>query len=492
MTFEFKTEPFDHQREEWDEHKETKVRALFWEMGTGKSWSVINTAAWLAYNDKIDALFVVAPNGVHRNWITDELPAHMPDCIDWTGLVYEAPKAGTKWHQQACKDLLGAKFPVLAMTYDAFITKAGKKFAWKFLDKRRCFYTLDESRRIKTPGTKRGKSVVASGKYAEYKRVCCGTPVANGPFDVYNQIRFLTYDYWKQHGLGSFTGFKTFFGIWEQFQRNDTGQRFQTLVAYRALDQLYALLAPIMTRVLKDDVLDLPPKLYSTRYFEISPEQARIYDSLMEEYMAVLESGETVFSPLAITRELRLCQILSGYLPTEESDELRMLGDRNPRLELLKEVVADVPHQGIIWARFRKDIDLICEMIGHDNCVRYDGKVKSEDRAENKRKFKAGEVQWFVGNPKAGGTGLTLCEAKTVIYYNNDYDPEARQQSEDRAHRIGTDSPVNYIDLCCAGTIDVKIAKSHQMKLVISAETLGDGRRKKVSEYGLPSAPVKT
>lgn len=487
MSFKFKTDPFDHQRKEWERHGCDPIRALFWEMGTGKSKLLIDSAAKLAMDGEVDGMLVVAPNGVHRNWIEDEIPVHMPDCIEPTLHCYEAAKAGTKWHARSCEHLLKADFPVLAITYDAFVTKRGKKLVWEFLKGRDVFYVLDEARRIKSPGSKRGRSIVASGRYAKHKRIASGTPVANGPFDVYSQIRFLDEGYWKQHGLGSFAAFKTYFGIWETFTRSDTGQQFPSCVAYRALDQLYKLLEPIATRVLKEDVLDLPPKLYGTRYFDITPEQARLYDQLIEDYMAILESGEMLTSPLAITRELRLCQVLSGYLPTDDSDELRMLGDRNPRLDLLLEVCEDVPHQGIIWARFRRDIDLICRELGAQ-AVRYDGKVKERDRAINKRRFRSGEVKWFVGNPAAGGLGLTLTEAQTVIYYNNSYDAEVRQQSEDRAHRIGQDRPVNYIDLCCHGTIDVKIAKALQLKQRISSEILGDCRRQKVASLTLPGS----
>jgi len=474
--FQFKTEPFAHQREEWEKHRETPARAIFWEMGTGKTKLLIDTAAWLALQGKVDAMLVVAPNGVHRNWVEDELPRHMPDSIKYTAMTYEAGKAGTKTHKEAREKLLKAEFPILAINYEAFITDRGKKLVWKFLKERKAFYVLDESRRIKSPGIKRTKSIVASGRYAEYKRIASGTPVANGPFDVFSPIRFLDEGYWKKHGLTTFSAFKAFFGMWETFRRRDTGREFAKLLGYRALDHLNALLEPISTRLMKDDVLDLPPKLYTMQYFQMTAEQARLYRELVEEYVAILESGEELTAPLAITRELRLRQVLSGYLPSDEDETPRNIPGRNPRLALLIEVCEDIPHQAIIWAHFRKDIDQICEALGQE-AVRYDGAVKEADRAIAKKRFQDGNAKWFVGNPAAGGMGLTLVAAKTVIYYNNDYDLDKRLQSEDRAHRIGQDSPVQYIDLVCMDTIDVKIARAQQEKEKISATILGDSLR---------------
>ena len=98
---------------------------------------------------------------------------------------------------------------------------------------------------------------------------------------------------------------------------------------------------------------------------------------------------------------------------------------------------------------------------------------------EGVKKFQTDpNVRFFVGNPSTGGYGLTLTQAKTVIYYSNSYNLEVRQQSEDRAHRIGQTDNVLYIDIIARGTIDEMIISSLENKVKISAKTLGEQVKK--------------
>ena len=84
----------------------------------------------------------------------------------------------------------------------------------------------------------------------------------------------------------------------------------------------------------------------------------------------------------------------------------------------------------------------------------------------------------MISNVQTGGYGITLTEAKNVIYYSNNYDLEKRLQSEDRAHRIGQSNKVTYIDLVAKGTVDEKIVKALRSKLNLAQEVLGDEKWK--------------
>jgi SNF2 family DNA or RNA helicase len=489
-----KTRPFDHQREELEAHWGDDVRALFWEMGTGKSKLVIDTAAMLHAEDKVDALLVVAPNGVHRNWIDNELPAHLPDRIPVRALFWESKRAGTKRHAEAFRELvLHEGLAVLTMSYDAVITPRGNKAAMDFLIKRTGLLVLDESTRIKTPGAARTKRILTLGKYAPFRRILTGTPVTNGPFDVYSQIRFLEPSFWRERHLDTFATFKSYFAVIESRENHQQRRMYDHVVAYRRLDQLQEMLKGISTRVTKDDVLNLPPKLYGERLFEPTPEQARIYEQLRDEYIVWLDSGEPVTADMAITRLLRLQQILCGYLPSDDFQDPEPAGrgpwgtspcdlkEGNPRLGALMEVIEEMPAQrkGIIWARFRRDIDIIMDALTQsgERAVRYDGKVESDARAEAIRHFQEGDARFFVANPAAGGTGLTLTAATTVIYYSNDFNLENRLQSEDRAHRIGQEHPVQYIDIVAPGTVDRHIVRALRTKMNVASQITGDQLR---------------
>ena len=470
MNFEFKTKPYEHQLWNFKNHSGDDAHGLFWEQGTGKSWEAIQHAARLYAEGGITGVIVIAPNGVHDNWDTDELPAHCP--IPYLSHAWSSARASTKTHAAAVARVI--KFPRLAfllMSYHNFMTKMGRKACDQFVASRRVLLILDESQRIKSPNAKRTKSICSFARKCDLVRIASGTPVTRAPFDVYPQMRALDWDFWKPHGFGSFLPFKTYFGIWEDRVNASTGQRFKTCVSYRNIEKLTEIIQSVTHRVLKSEALDLPSKVYHKRYFEMSPKQKKIYGELRDQMLTWLDSGEMVTAPLMIVRMLRLQQISSGYLPHDDRENVTYL-DENPRLNLLTDMLEDLPH-AIIFARFRHDIDQICGKLG-SNAVRYDGSVSQEERKANKAAFQEGRVPYFVGNTAACSTGLTLHRTNTVIYYTNSFDLEHRMQSEDRIHRIGQHETCNYYDLICKGTLDGYITKSLREKKNVASTVIGD------------------
>ena len=489
MTYTSKTTPFKHQQAYVDQHLYDEAYGLWWEMGVAKSKPTIDTIGALFEEGKLNGALVLAPKGVAPNWTNDEIPLHLgvdPERVRM--FLWNSDKANGKKYQAELDKFLKTpadQLAILVMSYDGIMTerrpgakpgiRKGKEAAKELLTSRSCLFALDESARIKSPDSKRTKRVLAAGKHAPFRRVLTGTPVPNSPFDVYTQIRFLDPDIWKRIGCGTFAAFKQMFGVWIEHTRNDNGQRFQQLVDYQNLAMLNKIVDQMGERLLKDDVLDLPPKLYEKRTFDMAPAQAKFYKQMRDEFMVMLESGDMVTAALAITRMLRLQQVASGYCPTDEGDMIEF--DKNPRLSCLMDTVEDIPHQAIIFAKFQKDIDLIEAALkkAGKTCVVYDGRVKQDDRETRREAFKAGEVQFFVANPAAAGEGLTLHMAKTVIYYNSTYKLGDRLQSEDRAHRAGMDDkPVTYIDIVARGTIDVQIMRALRQKVDLAAQVTGD------------------
>ena len=485
-----KSKPYDHQQRIWEVSRDLESYGIFAEMGTGKTLISIATAAWLYEKGEVDGVLVVAPNGVHRNWMEDEIPIHADYSIcDPDGMhYYESKKANTQQHKQILERVIAHDgLAWLAISYDAFITDKGKKAVWAFLRHRKCLYVLDESTYIKTPGAKRTKSIVASAQYAPYRRILTGTPVTNGPFDVYSQIQFLDSTFWKKRGLGNFYAFKNTFGIFKDLEVRVPGQikddgtpktrLVQQVVDYKNLEYLHALIKPISVRVLKTDVLNLPDKVYQKRYFEMSPQQKLLYERLRQSIYAEFKGGEINIA-MAIVKMLRLQQVTSGYLPTYDAnldeDVVKDIDGPNSRLECLMDVCDEVSGQALIFARFRRDIELIKERLGKD-CVTYDGSTSDDDRATAKTRFQAGDVKYFVANPAAAGRGITLHAARTVIYYTNSFNLEQRLQSEDRAHRIGQEHKVNIVDIIAPGTVDDKIVKNLRDKVSIASTITGDG-----------------
>lgn len=473
----FRLAPLEHQIADLRRCLDMPSFAHFHEQGTGKTKILIDTACVLYRRRKISAVIVVAPSSVDHNWVSDELPKHIPESIlpECTIHLYQASRASTKWHQRAVENLVKARgLSWLVISYDAIITKNGKAALWKLMQARTFLYALDESARIKTPGAARTKVAIKSGKYAAYRRIMSGTPV-DKPFDIYSQIRFLSPDFWVRHGMRNFAAFKARHAEFITRQRSQDNREFQQLIGYRNLDGLREMISPLVSRVRKDDVLDLPPKLFSKRYFELTSEQKRLYRDLRDRLVTELD-GDEITVDLAITKILRLQQITCGYLPASDEDEPVHRLPENPRLDALLDVLEDITHQVIIWSRFRLDVSAIMERVG-SRAVRFDGEVGQEDRNRARQAFIAGDAQIFCASIATGCEGLTLVGAKTTIYYSCSASLIQRLQSEDRNHRIGQDQSVEYVDLVAAGTVDVKLTECLQKKLDLASQLLGDPAR---------------
>lgn len=486
--YQFKTKPFDHQLSTFNATRELPAYAILWEQGTGKSKLTIDTIAERYLAGEINAALIVASNGVHRNWVTDELPAHLPDAVAQQAftLSWNTNAASTQTFKRKFDNLLGHKgLAIFTISYDAFITAKGKKAVWSFLSKRKVFYVLDEAHNIKTPGAKRTMSIVRSAVYAKYRRVLSGTPVPNSPFDIYAPLKFLDNKFWNDIGCADFASFKAFFGVWSTgFRydpRKDKRVEYPVLEEYRNLPTLNKKLSSISSRVLKDEVLDLPPKLYSKRTFELTDKQKAAYKQLKEDGFILLNT-DTVTVNLPMVLLLRFQQITCNYLPVDNLMDSSIkhveIDTVNRRLDTLMDAVEATPHPGIIWARFTKDIDLICARLeaAGERYVRYDGTMTDEECERSKSLFQDehADIKWFVGNPAKGSEGLTLVRAKTVIYYNNSFRLLHRLQSEDRAHRIGQNHPVFYVDIMAEDTVDEKIVQALRMKLDVASQITGD------------------
>lgn len=479
LDYQFRTKPFGHQADEFLASRDRANYALRWEQGTGKTKTLIDTAAWLLMNDQVDGVPVIAPNGVHRNWYTDEIPVHFPVQLLKRSkmFVWNSSKADNVSFQQDANLLLRHDGPAwLMMSYDAVMTDKGGAFLGRFLNQRRSLLIADESHHIKSPNAKRTKRCVSLAKRAPFRRIATGTMITKGPFDIYSQVMFLDENFWTRRGISNFYAFKQRYGVWKKGYNSGSGQEFDVLVEYRNLDELERILSEIGSRVLKEDVLDLPPKLYSKRYHKLLPEQERVYRRLKEDFFVELADGKQMTAALAIVRLLRFQQIVCGYMPCDNENP-RTIIPNHPRIKLLEETVEGLTHPAIIWARFTQDVDQIMSVLG-DKAVRYDGAISDDECERSKLAFQSKDgPQYFVGNPGKGSEGLTLTRARTVIYYNNTFRLKDRLQSEDRAHRIGQDFPVEYIDMVCPDTVDEKYIDNLRGKFDIASQLNGDRLR---------------
>ena len=467
----FKYKPFLHQAAYLERFWEEKTAALFADMGTGKSFMLINNAAMLYDKGRINSLLIVAPKGVYRNWYTSELPKHLPDHVSRTMACWSpTPRKAEK---QQMDDMMNAvdTLRILIMNVEAFSTEKGSNFARLFLRVTNGFMAIDESTTIKTHTAKRTKSIVHVGKEARYRRIATGSPVTKSPLDLYAQCEFLGPDCLN---ASSYYAFQARYAV--LVERKMPSHTFKQIVGYRRLDELQEKLNDFSFRVTKEECLDLPEKVYTRRDVELTKEQQTYYDQMKLMALAVVE-GNLMSTNNALTQIMRLHQIVCGHI---KLDDGRQLDIPSNRTDELMAVLSESSGKVIIWANYRRDIENIRLAIqkeyGMTSVATYFGDTEAEERQEIVTKFQDpnSDLRFFVGNPRTGGYGLTLTAANVVVYYSNSFDLEVRLQSEDRAHRIGQTSKVTYVDLIAVGTVDEHIVKALRNKINIASEVLGE------------------
>ncbi len=476
VNYKFKIKPFDHQITALERGWQRPEFGLFMEMGTGKSKVLIDNLGMLYQEGEINFALIIAPKGVYRNWTSKEIPEHMSDDIPHRVIRWVASPNKT---QQAEMRSVGEAFEgltIFVMNVESFSSVKGRT-AGEWMGRtfgRNGLIAIDESTTIKNHKAKRTKALMKIASAFKYKRLLTGSPVTKSPMDLYSQCEFL------RSGLLGYDSFYAFQGRYAVVQRKTMGSHaFQQIVGFRNLDELTFKIDQFSYRVLKQDCLDLPDKIYTVRYVGLTKEQRDMYNSIKQHALVMLDDGELSTAPAVITQMLRLQQILSGHLKTDDGDTVYF---DSKRMDALKEILEEHDGKAIIWSRFRYDIQQITKMLnetfGQGCAASYYGDTSDDERQRAVNDFQNSEhLKFFVGNPSTAGYGLTLTEANLVIYYANDFNLETRAQSEDRAHRIGQKNNVTYVDLISEGTIDERIVKSLQSKIDIGAKVLGEEAR---------------
>jgi SNF2 family DNA or RNA helicase len=335
---------------------------------------------------------------------------------------------------------------------------------------------VDESTTIKTPTAQRSKNICKLSSFIKYKRILTGSPVTKSPLDLYQQCAFLSKDLL---GYPSFVAFRARYAVMKQI---NMGPNRVILIPqyYTNLDELEAKLKKFSYRVRKVDCLDLPEKVYQQRYVQFNDVQKKAYESLKRNARAIIEDKEVSFAN-KLTEILKLHQVCNGYIKTDDQEIVPFEND--PKLDELLSIIEESEGKFIIWANYIHNIKTVVKTLiklyGEESVVAIYGEITTENRKKAVEDFQNNEkVRFFVGNPSTGGYGLTLTEASYVVYYSNNYNLEIREQSEDRAHRIGQSKNVTYIDLIIDKTIDSHIISALKSKIKISAQTMGEEIKK--------------
>ena len=470
MKYKFKTTPYKHQMIALEKSWNKENFAYFMEMGTGKTKVLIDNLSMLYDKGKVNGALIVAPKGVVKTWYEQELPAHLVDHIECVSVLWQS---NITKKQQEHLDMLfmpGLGLHILIMNVESLSTDKGVNFARKFLSSHNTLMAIDESTTIKTPTAKRTKNIISLGKLAKYRRIMTGSPVTKNPLDLYTQCLFL--DPYLLN-FQSYYAFRNRYAIMKTMHVR--GRSIQVVHKFQNLNELSETVKTFSDRVLKEDCLDLPPKIFMKRHVALTPDQKKIYDQMKKQAIAVL-NGKVTSTMTVLTQLMRLHQITCGHFTADDGTTQSV--DSN-RIKELMGVLDETEGKAIIWANYQLSVGEIIQAIikeyGEDSYVHYYGLTSQEERQDNIRKFQNDpKCRFLVGTPQTGGYGITLTQAHTVIYYSNSYDLEKRLQSEDRAHRIGQTKTVTYIDLIAEDTVDEKIVKALRDKINIASEVMGE------------------
>ena len=472
--FIFQTDPYRHQLESFESSANVENFALLMDMGTGKTKVCIDTIGHNFEKKRINFALIVAPKGVIANWVS-EIETHLPDRIDREVVLWK-PNL-TKARTKELKDLAESseKLKFLLMNVEAFSTKKGLDVADFFVHRFGVFMVVDESTTIKNRQAKRTKAICTVGRWAVMRRILTGSPVTKSPMDLFSQMGFLSP---KILGFKSYYAFQ---GRYAVVQRRTMGSHaFNQIVGFQRLDELTETLDKHSFRVRKEDCLDLPDKVYMKREVELTKEQSDAYAQMKHLALARLDNGELATTQNVLTQIMRLQQICLGSL-TDDDGEVHPL--KSNRQSELMDICDEIQGKAIMWATWTMDIRSIAEALRDRFSVQAVATLHGETPDSERQKIvesfqdRQSELRFIVGHPKTGGFGLTLTAANTIVYYSNSYDLELRMQSEDRAHRIGQENKVTYIDLISPKTIDEKIVDALRNKIKIADTVMGEEAR---------------
>jgi SNF2 family DNA or RNA helicase len=433
--------------------------AYFHEQGLGKTILTLFEAKKLWGEGLLDAVVVVAPNGVHVNWVKNEVPKVFSN-TEVTNHVYYAERPFKAPKQD------NTKLQIFCFNVDGFTSPKARALITEILDTRRVMLVVDESQRIKNGSALRTRFLIVQGRKAAFRRILSGTPITKGIEDLYSQFQFL--------GVG-LTRFKSFYGFRSTFCKMD-GFEGRKIIGYQNQDWLQDLLAPHMDRRLKEECLDLPPKIYINELIPMTPEQKALYHAVRKESIEELtrlmgaEDGLAAAAEAAVVRLIRLRQISGGFDPYTQ----KPMAGGNPKLDRLKDLVEELGEEKVvIFCSFVPEIEAVAKALG-DSAVTYYGATDARTRADVVTQFMEDPAKkYFVSNAQTGGLGITLTAARRVFFFSNSFDLEHRLQGEDRIHRIGQAQSCFYYDFEC-GPVDRKIIGALRSKNTVKAEFLKD------------------
>ncbi len=418
------------------------------DMGLGKTLQTL--AFILSERERAAApALVVAPTSVVYNW-QEEAGQFAPELK--TVVVSGTPKE----REALIKE---AREADLVITSYALMRKDIERY--QDIDFGYCF--LDEAQHIKNPGSlsaRAVKTLKARGRFA-----LTGTPLENSLTELWSIFDFVMPGYLFSHQKFS-----------KKYERPIIKNQNR-----QALEELQKQIAPFILRRMKKEVLkELPPKTETRMLTDLTREQKKVYLAYwyrakgeIEEALATRGFEKSRIQILtALTRLRQICCHPGTFLEDYRGD--------SGKLQSLKELVQDTlagGHRILLFSQFTGMLSIIRNHLEQEGISYFylDGSTRTEERGKLVQAFNGGEADVFLISLKAGGTGLNLTGADTVIHYDPWWNPAVEEQAADRAYRIGQENPVQVINLITRDTIEEKIYELQQKKRAMIDSVISPG-----------------
>lgn len=532
--------PFGHQLDAINRFKDQDEIALFFEMGCGKSFTTLQIAQEKFLAGKIKGLLIVAPNDVHKQWYTELVYGvdKDHDGVMWQELQidFEAQCVGGRGGQKELYPFeMKDTFKFVSVNVDTFSTPHKWEAIVDWANSDNYMLAIDEATVIKNPTSKRaqrllyefnnvqkrGKVIVSSQKKHPVRAVLTGTPVTNGPMDLWSIMEFVKPNYFNRN----YYSFRAYYGMFTKLSvqtsygsardvdvlltentwhgikscknyqeayitfgcSEDTymtvAHQAKFIGPYKHADELKKQLEPVAIFKKLTDCVDMPPVNYIERELPMSQAQEAVYESMKENLLAQYDGYNATASNKLVVN-LRLQQISSGFIigqkaledfsfekfldmnPEEFDDrdinptEVVWLGESTPKLDALMRDVAECDKPLLILTRYSAEAAKIYDLCKdqYRTCLITGWKtVGSIDE------FKEGKYDIMVANSTKVSRGFNLQIAHTTLFYSNTFSMETRQQAEFRTFRMGQKEPCLYIDYTCSD-VDKTITKALKMK----------------------------
>ena len=429
----------------------------FMEQGLGKTLTALAEYSWYHELDDADRMIVVCPNTFKKGW-TDEIEKHG---FSFTSHIFQSV------HKDKASRFVSTRHnspPVLVVNYEAIRRPNVIKALCIWAQRGKTYLAVDESIQIKGNKSEQTKAVHKLAPLCAFQRILTGRPQTQGPQDLWGQLRTIG----LLPGI-NYYAFRNHFCIMG-------GYMMKSVVGVRFPEELAALMEPYVFQAKKKDWLpDLPRKAPTIREYKMSGEQAAQYKSMEEEFLLWVEdAGAYVSVDIAIAKYEKLAQIQTGFIYDDAGDARELVDpSNNPRLNLLKELIEnEVTGKCCIVYRHRPIYDLLVKALAHGNPAWIRGGMKPDEVEIQKARFNNDpDCRFILLQAEASKYGHTLLagpaeedKCRTMIFFENSYTADTRDQVEDRIHRRGqTGEYVLYIDMS-GSDLDRRIVKALQAK----------------------------